>query len=310
VLPKELQFGSAGYVAALPAPPAPDLRDALKAANEDGSGSMWHPSGLWLREANLGSIYTDEGTMLCIDHTMFSMADGVTKLIKTPEVLSGNCWTTSGALAVLDGTTLAMRTSPATLHGLDVVVQTWQEGHWSKRSRLLIRYDASLDASSGYCQKEDCRAEVAVALGYARRFARRPLPISLQMVLSAADTKTFARLRALADADAEAVSVMPREEQKLVAYGGYGGMDGFASESVYFPARLNGELLLGRIGHPHVGWREGDDWLVAFWRAKGDHLEAVAGVPVGAGFGELLFAASMPPPKQCESGGRAHDCDE
>ena len=103
---------------------------------------------------------------------------------------------------------------------------------------------------------------------------------------------------------------MPRENQKLKGFGGYGGMDGFAAEARFFPARLNGELLLGRIGHAHVGWRENDDWLVAFWRLRDDNLEAVAGVPVGVMTGGLLLSTPLAPPGKCGGEGEVRDCEE
>jgi uncharacterized protein len=308
-LPKELKIGTDGYLASLPAPPTQELRDALKGAKDESS--MWRWDALFLSEANLGSFYTNEGTLHCVGHTLFFVADGATRLIKTPDVLEGNCWTTGGALAVFDGTTLAMRLQPQTVHGLDVVVQTWQDGKkWSRRSRLALRYDTSLDARIGYCRSDDCRPEIAAALGYAKRFAQRPLPVSLQASLSGADAALFARMSAFAKEHPDAVAVMPREDQKLTGYGGYGGMDGFAAEARFFPARLNGELLLGRIGHPHVGWREDDDWLVAFWRLRGDQLEAVAGVPVGVVTGEILLSTPMAPPKKCGGGYGEQDCED
>jgi|GEM_PF-1349510 len=308
-LPKELKIGAEGYLAALPAPPTAELRDALKQAKDESS--MWRWDALLLREANLGSFFTNEGTLHCVGHTLFAVADGATRLIRTPAVLEGNCWTTDGALAVVDGTPLAMRTRPATVHGLDVLVQTWQDGkNWSKRSRLALRYDTSLDARIGYCRSDDCRAEIAAALGYAKRFARRPLPVSLQADLTGADAALFARMAAFAKDHPDAVAVMPRENQKLKGYGGYGGMDGFAAEARFFPARLHGELLLGRIGHAHVGWRENDDWLVAFWRLRGDNLEAVAGVPVGIVTGGLLLSTPLAPPAKCGGDGEVRDCDE
>jgi uncharacterized protein YecT (DUF1311 family) len=305
-LAKELPIGKEGYIAALPAPPTPELREAMKTA-VDELGSLWHLNGLWLREANLGSFYSVQGTLHCVDHTMFAVKDGAARSIESPEVLNGNCWTLVGEIGVLDAVPVALSTSPASVHGLDVVVQTWQDGQWSRRSRLLVRYDATLEGAIGYCQKGDCGAEIAAALGYAQRFARRPLPISLQTKLSAAETKRYAHMQELAQSD-DAVKVMPREEQKLIGYGRYGGMDGFANEAVFFPAHLNGELLLARIGHAHVGWREADDWLVGFWRVQGDHLEAVAGVPIGVISSTYLLSAPMAPDKRCGGVGEARDC--
>ena len=117
-------------------------------------------------------------------------------------------------------------------------------------------------------------------------------------------------MTAFAKDNPDAVAVMPREEQKLTAYGRYGGMDGFAAESRFFPARLNGELLLGRIGHAHVGWRESDDWLVGFWRLRGNQLEAVAGVPVGVVTGAILLSTPIKPPAKCGGDGEVRDCDD
>ena len=67
----------------------------------------------------------------------------------------------------------------------------------------------------------------------------------------------------------------------------------FQPASTFFPARLGGELVLGRIGHGHIGWRQYSPWMVGFWRWKAGKLVPMAGVDVDRQNGKVLFAARM-----------------
>lgn len=67
----------------------------------------------------------------------------------------------------------------------------------------------------------------------------------------------------------------------------------FQSASTFFPARLGGELVLGRIGHGQIGWRQYSPWMVGFWRWNGGELVPMAGVDVDRQNGKVLFAARI-----------------
>lgn len=67
----------------------------------------------------------------------------------------------------------------------------------------------------------------------------------------------------------------------------------FQPASTFFPAHLDGELVLGRIGHGQIGWRQYSPWMVGFWRWKEGRLVPIAGVDVDRQNGKALFAVPM-----------------
>lgn len=77
--------------------------------------------------------------------------------------------------------------------------------------------------------------------------------------------------------------------------------DSFDDSAVYFPARIEGQLVLGEIGHgwtgatPFNGHTVGSEWLVGFWRWQNDKLIPLAGFVVGRDSGRPLLAARMWP---------------
>jgi len=54
----------------------------------------------------------------------------------------------------------------------------------------------------------------------------------------------------------------------------------FGDGSTLFPPYLDGALVLGRIGHWQMVWRENDAWNVGFWALDDDgrDLDDVAGL--------------------------------
>jgi len=58
-----------------------------------------------------------------------------------------------------------------------------------------------------------------------------------------------------------------------------GGDWSFGDASTLFAAYLDGALVLGRIGHGQLAWREDPDWNIAFWSLDDDgtDLDPVAG---------------------------------
>jgi hypothetical protein len=71
------------------------------------------------------------------------------------------------------------------------------------------------------------------------------------------------------------------------------GYTNFADGSVWFPARMHGQLMLGRIGHGGLAWRSNDNWYVGFWRWDGKSLSPVIGVIVPVQRADFLLSANV-----------------
>ena len=58
---------------------------------------------------------------------------------------------------------------------------------------------------------------------------------------------------------------------------------------------MEGEWLLGRIGHATLGWRTSDDWLLGIWRWDGHSFVPMLGMVAPTRRTGLLLTAWLPP---------------
>ncbi|MET0330321.1 MAG: lysozyme inhibitor LprI family protein [Dyella sp.] len=285
----------------LPLKPDPALRQQVEQAAAAGDPLHW----LHLPGANLGAFYSVGGTLYCANYTMYTTdADGVAHPLETPPLWQDGCWTVSDQLLRIAGQVVILRQDSGETDSLDLAAQVWDGQRLLPQSRLLIRFDRQLTLEAAGCASGDCADFGALALKLARRYDARPLPGTLDASLSAADQASFQQLLQLATAEQTtqaatamgdgqvcALSCLSLSGQKAPsdAYGNFG------SEATWFPIRWRGELMLGRIGHGHIGWRVWDGWLVGLWRLQQGQLQPVAGAMIALKCGPILLSAPMPP---------------
>ncbi len=267
------------------AEPTPDLLQALKELPRGEWFGEW-----WLPTVHIGNLYGMAGTAHCLFQTLFVVENGAARLIKTPDVLTSACEWVSAEMGLIAGRPVAVRTSfggYSSEHAIDISVQVWQDDRWSNPTRLLVRYDQQLELGAAACASGDCATANATAFSYARRFARHPLAGTLDLPLTGsghADLRANAQARRSGQERCElpAVRRIAADRHVRLRRGRH-----------VFSARLNGELVLARIGHGHFGWRESEPWLVGFWRLQSGRLSPVAGVTVGVKRADYLLSAPM-----------------
>ena len=246
---------------------------------------------VWLEQAGIGGVYRVEGTAHCTVWLMFERHGTQLRSIPVPGTLSGNCNLENGDLALIGDHVVAVRVAADALTPTLVwQVQPWNgDGGWGEPASVMARFDHVLSVAAATCALGvDCTSVRSMALDFARRYDREPLPSTLaDPSLPASERAAYERLRALA-ASSEVASKLPQIDTRV-----FSGLDGFGADSSFFPVRLGGEWVLGRIGHGHIGWREAGGWLVGFWKLDGDDLVPLAGVVVASDAGRFLIAAPV-----------------
>lgn len=333
VLPQQRTFDSPDKViAALPAPPDPALRKALKQYTGVANFTL-----AYLPSVHLGGVFNVEGTAECMYWDMFDVrADGSVR-IDRPHGSTGWCWNTQGNIALVNGLPIAIsETSGILSQEVDLEWQRWQNTKWGALRWVRIRFDRVLNVGFAGCASGvDCAAARQLALRYARLYDRRPLPSTLLHVATLTPIERSHFLRMLAFAEAGGTEAGPTadtalsegefqrrwttlREQAVPAgrmqmrdvvmelpfanhgiqfakprFGPQPPVGSFQPASTFFPAHLDGELVLGRIGHGQIGWRQYSPWMVGFWRWNEGKLVPIAGVDVDRKNGKALFAVPM-----------------
>jgi uncharacterized protein len=240
-----------------------------------------------LPSAKFGGLYQVGGTLSCVTWSLFAWHGQTIESINTPENLGQNCWTTEGVFASFSGQIYAIADS-VNLTSSDISVQPWTGNDWGAQRRLLARYDYTLSQPTAYCEhsSKDCDALTALADAYAKRYSRSRVGDILKSPLSEQEQESFdAMLKAAPD---------EKRQVELPTFGAtIVGYPDFADGSVWFAARMHGELLLGRIGHGGLGWRSDDNWYVGFWRWDGASLSPVIGVVVPVQRADFLLSANV-----------------
>jgi uncharacterized protein len=274
------------------------LRQQVEQASGDGDPLHW----LHLPGVNLGAFYSVGGTLDCANYTMYTTdADGTAHLLETPPLWQDGCWTVSDQLLRIAGQVTILRQDSSDDDSLDLATQVWDGQRLLPQSRLLIRFDRQLALEASGCASGDCADFGALALQLARRYDARPMPGTLDATLSTAERASFQPLLQLATAKPAAPAMGDDQACELSCVPLFGktapssAYASFGSEANWFPVRWHGELLLGRIGHGHWGWRDWDGWLVGLWRMQQGKLQPVAGAMIALKGGPILLSAPMPP---------------
>ncbi|MDA3914893.1 hypothetical protein [Oleiagrimonas sp.] len=270
--------GKSAFIAALPTKSSADINHVLR-----DLGLLWSPGAPvnFARLPHAGFVVADtvEGTMDCQNWTMFLLGeDAVLHPVPVPEVFRDTCWNRHGSIARLAQRVVAISETNAILDtATDLELQVWGGSRWGRPTAIRVRYDYKLIVDFFSCDAKSLCAKVrSQALRDAMRYDARPLPASLTggILRTTQQRARYRRMRRLAR-HAKSVRRLPE-----LAGLSYASLDGYGSEATYFPMLIEGKLLLGRIGHGHIGWREGDNWLVGLWKLDGGHLVPLAGVVV------------------------------
>lgn len=273
--------------ATLPAPPDPDLREALRDwLSRNGKARL-----AWLPEAGVGGIYSHGGSAACVNWQFFARDGKTLHAIEGARVAVG-CRTTGTHLVHYDGTVLLVQTRTGIkTPTLNIQVQAWRGDHWSEPDRLLLRFAREVKLREAACAPTvACDSFKAKALKIARRYDRQPLPQALAsrvQALSESDQTRFRQLKAAIQCGKEKFAI-PEFGKNL------SGWPDFGTEASSFPLRLNGALAIGCIGHSYLGWRTSADWAVGAWTAHDDKPVPLA-VAVLGGQGAFLAAAPLEP---------------
>lgn len=293
-LPPEQHFDSvAALLAHLPGAASVATLAVLRKRLDTASGPQ-HPQTLvWLPQPGIGGSYALGGSADCATWTLLFGESGSLQLIDTPKVLAGNCWNTTGYMAMINRLPVAIsETQGIVTSDSNVQWQLWRNRQWHAPQRLMVRFDRKLQSGASSCLASfDCAGVSQMALNWARRYDAKPLPGTLPdgNSLNSREQVRFRQMRALAQT-ADTVKQLPQIGKRV-----FGGLDGYGKAAIYFPVHWHGKLLLGRIGHGYIGWRESGSWLVGLWRLDHQTLESVAGVVIERKSAGVLTAARLTP---------------
>jgi uncharacterized protein len=230
-----------------------------------------------LPSVKFGGLHYAGNSLHCVAWSLFSWDGHAIKSVEIPQLLQQNCGDVSGALASFQGRVYALQYPTFKLTHVEIAVQARVGGNWSAPHQLLVRYDHSLGIPKGYCDstRKDCDALTKLAYGYARRYDRTQYPDALNGALFGQEKATFDAMLKVATANAD------HQFDGLSTFGAIlKGHRDFADDSIWFPVRRHGEMMLGRIGHGGFAWHSGNDWYVGIWSWNGESLSPVAGVIV------------------------------
>jgi hypothetical protein len=178
---------------------------------------------------------------------------------------------------------------PAGPYAMDVAMQPWLGGRWASPTRLRLRFDHALRITRLRCADDNCaRYEKAVSR-IARRYDMNPQGQGFAAPrIRPGERKHADRLMRLAHAGRNStLATLPFAHGRDAA-------DLCEAASVFL-WRVDGRLLVGRIGHGYRGWQRSHGWRIALWGLKHGKLVPVASAAVARPRGALLAMAAMPP---------------
>lgn len=282
--PHDTDSGSVERViSTLAAPPDADLRKALK-----GFGDPYF-TVVYLPSAGLGGAFTIEGTADCQYWVVFEKQGDVTTPVggQVGELM-GACTRDGGStgyLALVDGHPVAINVtnSPAFPNTMDLQWKRWLGGStWGPATRIRFRYEYTLKVDNKiFCPDAapQCASTSAIALNAAKRFTRTRWTLPEVARLSTVEQTHFQQMLEQAPG---------RKAWEDCAY------------PAWFPAYINGKLVVGGISESQMGCHPGEGFLdVGFWGRRSDGKRWwSADDTIIAERGRLLFAARIPPSKR------------
>jgi hypothetical protein len=272
-------------------------------ADDLGAGSVY-----WLKAANLGAINWRDGTAECDNWQFFTARGGRAAAAPAPAVLTQELCEEAGQSGGLSRAgpyvvaTSAVSPDDDLMTGggqsrvvLVVAVQVWDGAAWTAPEQLqaVLRYPLDAKPAYEYCPDEDdCAGATQLGLAMAQKFEGWRTGNFVPVKISPADEVVYKKMLAISQTE-DTQSLPTRDDDAQPETVDWD----FGDSSTLFPAYLDGELVLGRIGHGQMAWRENDAWDVGFWALDDDgkDLDDVAG---------LIFERKGPVLETMTAGGR------
>ena len=266
--------------------PDAELRERI----EEVTGGSPPLGLLWLREARLGAVVSVQGTADC-QLVVWFRADRAGIAHGIPAPMSGQIPCGRMRLSLvrvgLDTYVAFERFNGA--YAVDVSMRRWLGTGWAGPLRLRLRYEHALRVSQLRCVRGDCARYAAVVKRIARRYDARPLGYRMRVPdLRSGERMRASRLLRMAQRDRKtSLGTLPLAGDEPLA--------DFCGDASFFLVRVDGRLLLGRIGHGYLGWRRSDGWRIGLWDARDGQPVPLAGAVIQRPRGRLLALAAMPP---------------
>lgn len=286
-----------------PKPPDAALRYQIMALESAGENTNLVFS--WFPKFQLGGAFTNEGTGHFISWTAFTTDPAGSHLAPVSDVLNvGSCegCDTDIEMGSYTNTPVALvdQTSPdedgrASQQEI-IAIQSWTGSKWSSPAAFKLTLHFALNITPDFlsCSTPPCTDIKNLGYQIANSYYRTEKlpPISPPLTdAEAAQYATTARFSDVEDALGNpnytplATDQLPIiNGQKLPYY--YEPAYQFAPDSVLFPIRFHGALIVGRIGHGTIGWRVDSSWHIGFWKFSDGNL-----LPIGA----MIFSINTKP---------------
>ncbi|URL59019.1 hypothetical protein IM816_02565 [Luteibacter flocculans] len=249
----------------------------------------------------VSSIYSIGGTANCWTEAPFRLEGDHAIAVDPPRAWDSDCMSLHGMARVGDDVIATVLSHPS-VDETNLGVSRWEGKRFGPDAVLSLRFDHTLAVTGSACApaQSPCDGFATAALAAATRYARSPVPGALDRSLQKTAKSRYADLLAAAQSTSGLATkggvVRTLELPTFGSNLASGQMNMYGEDATFFPIDVQGETLLGLIGHGHIGWRVNDDWLVSAWRLKAGKLEAVASAYVTVQRGVLLLSSIVPPP--------------
>jgi len=286
------KFGTFDNLAAsVPLPADTSLLKAFADAGITDADDLGPGSVYWLKAANLGAINWRNGTAECDNWAFFTARGGRAVAAPAPAVLTQQLCEEAGqsgglsrngpymvATSVVSPEDDLMTGGGQSRVVLVVAVQVWDGAAWTAPEQLqaVLRYPLDAKPAYEYCQNaDDCAGAAQLGLAMAQTFEGWRKGNFVPVKISPADEIVYKKMLLISQTeDTQSLPTKDNDAQPETVDWDFG------DSSTLFPVYLNGELVLGRIGHGQMAWRENDAWDVGFWALDDDgkDLDDVAGL--------------------------------
>ncbi|RAP59537.1 hypothetical protein BTJ49_02475 [Oleiagrimonas sp. MCCC 1A03011] len=247
----------------------------------------------WLASARIGAVESVQGSADCAYRAWFRVdADGVAHVLPAPMLDQAPCIGAGERITLVRAghDTYVMLQRRVDADTVDVSTQWWAGQRWASPQRVRLRFDHALHVDALRCAVRDCGPYRKAVARLAARYDRSPQ--AGQLPVPKIEKVVMQRMLRMARRTAAA---HPEAGTNRLPFGQDLAWNRFCDEATYFYVRVNGQRLLGRIGHGHRGWRTDDGWLVGLWAERDGRLQPVAGAVVRRARGRLLSVSAMPP---------------
>ncbi len=278
-------------------PEPPDKALQTDIAADESAGMNTNLVFSWFPKFHLGGAFSNEGTENFITWRVFTVDATSSHEVPMPDVFQlGSCDTCGRSLAMgsyknipvvlLDQTPIDYDGNAASQE--IIAVQSWTGSEWSKPAAFKIGLHFALNPTPDFlsCSAPPCTDIKNLGYKIASSYYRIGRIPSISPPTTLAEAELFSTAPRFSDVQNAlgnpnytplATDRLPIINGQKLPYN-YPPEYQFDADSILFPARFHGSLIVGRIGHGTIGWRDDTyTWHVGFWRFADGNL-----VPIGA----------------------------